>query len=72
MGLTVGNVYVVQVYMSSPYRIAESEFLDEDTLKIRYLYPREVRRKIESIRNRYKRQIYEKHGSLLRIATCRR
>jgi len=52
------RVYIIQVEMSSPYRIAESEQIDDDTLKIKYFYPKDVRQKIERIRGRYKRQIY--------------
>jgi len=52
------KIYVVKVEMSSPNRIAESEMLDDDTKKIKYLYPKEMREKIEQIRNRYKEKLY--------------
>lgn len=51
------QLYVVIAQMSSPYRVAETQHPDEDTVMIRYKYPAEVRKQIRNTRDLYKRRI---------------
>lgn len=51
------QLYVVVVEMSSPFRVAETEHPDEDTVILKYKFPLEVRKQIISVRNRYRRQL---------------
>ncbi|RLI20476.1 hypothetical protein DRO54_06220 [Candidatus Bathyarchaeota archaeon] len=55
----VGQIYIVRVEMSSPYRVAETEHPDEDTVVLKYYFPAETRKKIMAVRNKYKYKIYK-------------
>ena len=55
----MGRIYVIRVEMSSPYKVEELDHPDEDTVVMKYFFKAETRKKITSIRNRYKSKIYD-------------
>jgi|GEM_PF-5856745 hypothetical protein len=51
------TIYVLQINMSIPDRTEKEETIDDYTKKIKLAFPKDVRKRIQAIRARYKRAI---------------